>query len=88
MDNVCQTSTKLPPTPPPTKMVMNADVDSLFSQLQLAGPDMLIDGYDQYNQQENEVVNISPDDASEEPAETLPRADDCIVSCSKTPPPA
>ena len=57
---------------------MDADVDSLFARLQLAGPDMLIDGYDQYNQQENEVVNISPDDVSEEPAESLPRADDCM----------
>ena len=67
---------------------MDADVDSLFAELQLTGPDMLIDGYDQYHQQENEVVNISPDDASEEPTETLPRADDCITSCSTPPPPA
>ena len=43
----------------------------------LAGPDMLIDCNEQYNQQENEVVNISPDDASEEPAEAPIRADDC-----------
>ena len=49
-----------------------------FDRLQLAGPDMLIDGYDQYNQQENEVVNISPDDGSEEPAEAPQRADDCM----------
>lgn len=57
---------------------MDANLDVLLDQMQLAGPDMLIDGYDQYNQQENEVVNISPDDASEEPAESLPRADDCM----------
>lgn len=56
---------------------MDANMDAALARLQLAGPDMLIDGYDQYNQQENEVVNISPDDASEEPAESLPRADDC-----------
>ncbi|KAK5463058.1 ubiquitin-specific protease ubp15 [Exophiala xenobiotica] len=55
---------------------MVADFESLFDRLQLAGPDMLIDGYDQYNQQESDVVNITPDDASEEPSDTLPRADD------------
>lgn len=57
---------------------MEADLEPLFDRLQLAGPDMLIDGYDQYNQQENEVVNISPDEGSEEPTDTLPRADDCM----------
>ena len=51
----------------------------LFSKLQLAGPDMLIDGYDQYNRQDSDVVNITPDDASEEAAdvELEPMADDC-----------
>ena len=48
-----------------------------LDQLQMAGPGMLIDNYNQYNQQEDEVVNISPDDASEEPVDTAPRADDC-----------
>lgn len=38
---------------------------------------MLVDTYDQYNHQENDVVNITPDDAAQDPAETLPRADDC-----------
>ena len=59
---------------------MDADTDlsSRLDELQLAGPDMLIDGYDQYNQQENEVVNISPENGSEGPAEALPRADDCM----------
>jgi len=38
---------------------------------------MLIDTYDQYNQQDNEVVDISPDDASEEQGDTALRADDC-----------
>lgn len=42
----------------------------------------MIDGYDQYNQQENDVVNISPDDASEEPGETPIRADDCKLDQS------
>jgi hypothetical protein len=57
---------------------MVADFESLFDRLQLAGPDMLLDGYDQYNQQESDVVNITPDDASEEPSDTLPRANDCM----------
>lgn len=40
---------------------------------------MLIDGYDQYNQQqEPEVVNIAPEDASEELAEDALMADDCM----------
>jgi hypothetical protein len=59
---------------------MDADVETAFSRLQLAGPDMLIDGYDQYNQRENEVVDITPEDAAEEPAEAPPRADDCMSS--------
>ena len=41
---------------------------------------MLIDGYDQFNQrQDAEVVNITPDDASEEPAEETLLADDCMT---------
>ncbi len=56
---------------------MDTDLSARVDDLQLAGPDMLIDGYDQYNQQENEVVNISPDNGSEENTETVPRADDC-----------
>ncbi|KAI1615479.1 ubiquitin thiolesterase [Exophiala viscosa] len=55
---------------------MEADLEPLFGCLQLAGPDMLIDGYDQYNEKENEVVNISPNEGSEEPTDALPRADD------------
>jgi hypothetical protein len=58
---------------------MNADLESRVARMQLAGPDMLIDGYDQYNQQENDVVNISPDETSDEPSESLPRADDCMI---------
>jgi hypothetical protein len=66
---------------------MDADVVSSLKRMQLAGPDMLIDGYDQYANHDNEVVNISPDDASEEPSETLPRADDCMLfSISILPP--
>ena len=59
---------------------MYTDLKARFDDLQLAGPDMLIDGYDQYNQQENEVVNISPDNGSEENTETLIRADDCMCT--------
>jgi len=56
---------------------MDADVVTSLQRMKLAGPDMLLDGYDQYANHDNEVVNISPDDASEEPSDTLPRADDC-----------
>jgi len=38
---------------------------------------MLIDTYDQYAQQDNEVVDTTPDDASEEQGEAALRADDC-----------
>lgn len=76
MDNVCQTLLPTPVDSPPRFIPMETDEDCVFWARQLAGPDMLIDGYDQYNQQENEVVNISPDDASEEPIDAL-RADDC-----------
>jgi hypothetical protein len=55
---------------------MNTNELWRLHDLQLAGPDMLIDGYDQYNQQENEVVNISPDEQSEDPGEPVIRADD------------
>jgi hypothetical protein len=57
---------------------MEADLRRSMRNLQLAGPDMLIDGYEQYNHQQNdEVVDISPEDRSEEAAEPAPRADDC-----------
>lgn len=47
---------------------------------QLAGPDMIIDGYEQFNQQENDVVNISADEHSEDAAaENILRADDCML---------
>lgn len=38
---------------------------------------MLIDTYDQYNQQDNDVIDIAPDDASDGPVESQLRADDC-----------
>jgi hypothetical protein len=65
-----------------------ADLVARVGRMKLAGPDMLIDGYEQYNQQENEVVNITPDDGSDEPAEASLRADDCKTilltpSCSR-----
>lgn len=49
----------------------------IVAQQQLAGPDMLIDTYDQYNQQDNDVIDIAPDDASDGPVESPLRADDC-----------
>ena len=57
---------------------MEADVRSSLRDLQLAGPDMLIDGYEQYNQHNDEVVNITPDDHSEDTAEAPVKADDCM----------
>lgn len=56
---------------------MEADARAWLRDLQLAGPDMLIDGYEQYNQQNDQVVNITPDDHSDEAAESPVRADDC-----------
>ena len=41
---------------------------------------MLVDEYEQYNNDRPDVVNISPDDASEEPAEVEPMADDCTCN--------
>jgi hypothetical protein len=38
---------------------------------------MLVDEYEQYNNDRPDVVDISPDGASEEPAEVEPMADDC-----------
>jgi hypothetical protein len=38
---------------------------------------MLVDEYEQYNNDQPNVVDISPDGASEEPAEVEPMADDC-----------
>lgn len=37
---------------------------------------MLIDSYEQYNQHENDMVEISPDDGSDEQPEQQLRADD------------
>lgn len=38
---------------------------------------MLIDTYDQYNQQDNDVIDIAPDDASDGQVDSPLRADDC-----------
>jgi hypothetical protein len=84
MDNVRLSRSLIPPLTTYEVESMDADIGSLLDRLQLTGPDMLIDGYDQYNQQDNEVVNISPDDASEEPSDVLPRADDCIDPCPQS----
>jgi hypothetical protein len=55
---------------------MDSDALDRLRNLQLASTEMLIDGYEQYNTQENEVVNISPDEHSEDPGEPAIRADD------------
>ena len=39
----------------------DSDLSSSIEGLQIPGSDMIVDGYTHYNQQENEVVNISPD---------------------------
>jgi hypothetical protein len=57
-----------------------ADFGLELHGLQLNGPDMLVDEYEQYNHDRPDVVNISPDDASEEPAEVEPMADDCTCN--------
>lgn len=54
-----------------------ADLGFELSGLQLAGPDMLVDEYELYNNDRPDVVDISPDRASEEPTEVEPMADDC-----------
>jgi hypothetical protein len=59
-------------------MDSEADVRSSLRGLQLAGPDMLIDGYEQYNHQIDETVDIRPDDHSEEATDAPIRADDCM----------
>jgi len=78
MDNVRHTHSAT--SQRPTLPVFDVSKLTYHDLLQLAGPDMLIDGYDQYNQQENDVVDISPEDASEEQAEAPSRADDCMLS--------
>jgi hypothetical protein len=66
---------------PPTRIIdSEADLRFELPGLQLAGPDMLVDEYEQYNNDRPDVVNISPDDASEEPAEVEPMADDCTCN--------
>jgi hypothetical protein len=61
---------------------MDSETDLSLEQsgLQLAGPDMLVDDYEQYNNDRPDVVDISPDGASEEPAEVEPTANDCTLS--------
>jgi hypothetical protein len=58
-------------------MDSEADLVASIGNIQLAGPDMLIDGYEQYNQQNEQVHNIVPDEPSEEAVESHARADDC-----------
>jgi hypothetical protein len=58
-------------------MDSETDLSLELSGLQLAGPDMLVDEYEQYNNDRPDVVDISADGASEEPAEVEPMADDC-----------
>ena len=78
MDNVSkdfQLSPHKLPTLKDDQSSMADFVDDL-SELQLNGPDMLVDDYEQYNNDRQEVVNISPDDPTEEPEPEI-RADDC-----------
>jgi hypothetical protein len=59
-------------------MGSKADLCFELSGLQLTGPDMLVDEYEQYNNDRPDVIDISPDGTSEEPAEVEPMADDCM----------
>lgn len=60
-----------------------SDVSSSLSELQINGPDMIVDGLEQYNQQQDEAVHdIHPDpiETNGEPGqeeEIRIRADDC-----------
>lgn len=64
-----------------------ADLVDRVSDLQLNGPDMMVDDYEQYNNDRQEVVNISPDDPSEDPEPEI-RADDCMSPFLLLQPPA
>jgi hypothetical protein len=59
-------------------MGSKADLVFELSGLQLAGPEMLVDEYGQYNNDRPDVVDISPNGTSEELAEVEPMADDCM----------
>ena len=64
MDNVSKMSSNSSDqvsTPEDNDLNM-ADVTDNLSDLQLNGPDMLVDDYEQYNNDRQEVVNISPDE--------------------------
>ena len=66
-------------------MGSEADLSFELSGLQLAGPDMLVDEYEQYNNDRPDVVEFSPEGASEGPAEVEAMADDCTCSASFPP---
>ena len=57
----------------------------LVRATQLGTPDILVDGYDQYSRRDSDVVNITPDEGSDGPAdaEAEPLADDCKLQPSK-----
>jgi hypothetical protein len=77
MDNV-----RTPSDPGLSSSFSSSNIQSdRSSPKQIAGPDasMIVDGFEPYNDQENEVVNISPgpETNGDEPEETKVRADDC-----------
>lgn len=61
-------------------MDSETDLSLGLSGIQLASPDMLVDEYDQYQNDRQDVVNITPDDTAEEPAAAEPMADDCMYT--------
>ena len=63
-------------------MGSEADLRFELSGLQLAGSDMLVDEYEQYNNDRPDVVEFSPEGALEEPAEVEAMADDCTCGAS------
>ena len=56
---------------------LEADLVPMLSYLQIAGPDILVDDYEQaYRDRQDSVHDISPDDAAAD--DPLPLADDCM----------
>ena len=60
---------------------INSDLSSSLEDMQIAGPDMVVDNYTEYTAQDNGVVNINPDaeeNGEEQEEESRVRADDCM----------
>ena len=64
---------------PFTMDILTDELVPLLRTIQLGTPDLLVDGYDQYSRRDSDVVNITPDEGSDGPADTEaePLANDC-----------